>query len=59
MFRVMEWGHNLDLCYIFKLFASKSSMDGIEGPVKNVTLRKVKSGQLVVQLSETVRKFVP
>ena len=50
-------------CYTFKLLASKGSMDGIGGTVKNVILRKVKSGQLVVhsplEFSEAVTKFVP
>ena len=49
--------------YIFKLFASKGSMDGIGGTVKNVILRKVKTGQLLVhspiEFSEAVTKFVP
>ena len=49
--------------YIFKLFASKSPMDGIGGTVKNVILKKVKSGQLFVHsplvFSEAVTKFVP
>ena len=47
--------HNL-----FKSLASKGVMDGIGGTVKNVILRKVKSGQLVVNSPlETVTKFVP
>ena len=33
---------------VFKLLASKGAMDGIGGTVKNVILRKVKSGQLMV-----------
>ena len=49
-------------CFIFELLASKGPMDGIEGMVKNVILRKVKFGQLVVhfpgELSGTVTKFV-
>ena len=48
---------------IFKLLASKGPMDGIGGTVKNVILRKVKSGQLLVhsplEFSEAVTKFVP
>ena len=34
--------------YIFKLLASKCTMDGMGGMIKNVILRKVKFGQLVV-----------
>ena len=38
-------------------------MDGVGGTVKNVIIRKVKSGQLVVHspldVSEAVTKFVP
>ena len=49
--------------YIFKLLASKVPMDGVGGTVKNVIIRKVKSGQLVVHspldVSEAVTKFVP
>ena len=49
--------------YIFKLLASKSPMEGIGGEVKNVILRKVKSGQLLVHspldVSEAVTKYVP
>ena len=37
--------------YIFKLLAIKGPMDGIGGTVKNVILRKVKSGQLMVIFS--------
>ena len=59
----MEWGHNLDLTIYSKLLASKGPMDGIGGTVKNVILRKVKSGQLVahspLEFSEAVPKFVP
>ena len=48
---------------IFKLLASKCPMDGKGGAIKNVILRKVKSGQLVVhsplEFSEPVTKFVP
>ena len=49
--------------YILKLLASKGPMDGIGRTVKNVILRKVKSGQLLVhsplEFSEAVTKFVP
>ena len=49
--------------YIFKLLASKDAMHGIGRTVKNVILRKVKSGQLVVhsplEVSKAVTKFVP
>ena len=49
--------------YIFKLLASKGPIDGIVGTLKNVILKKVKSGQLVVhsplEVSEAVTKFVP
>ena len=49
--------------YIFKLLASKGPIGGIGGTAKNVILRKVKSGQLVVhsplEVSETVTKFAP
>ena len=49
--------------YIFNLLASKGPMDGIRETVKNVLLRKAKSGQLVVysprKFSETVTRFVP
>ena len=34
--------------YIFKLLASKGPIYGIGGTIKNVILRKVKSGQLVL-----------
>ena len=30
--------------YVFKLLATEGAMDGIGGTVKNVILRKVKSG---------------
>ena len=49
--------------YIFKLLASKGPMDGIGETVKNVILRKVNSGQLLVhfplKFSEAVTKCVP
>ena len=47
--------------FIFKLLTSKGAIDGTGGTVKNVILRKVKSGQLVVhfplEFSEAVTKF--
>ena len=47
--------------FIFKLLTSKGAIDGTGGTVKNVFLRKVKSGQLVVhfplEFSEAVTKF--
>ena len=49
--------------YTFKLLANKDPMDEIGGTLKNVILRKVMSGQLVVdsplEFSEAVTKFVP
>ena len=49
--------------YIFKLLASNSPINGIGGTVKNIILRKVKSGQSAVhsplEVSEAVTKFVP
>ena len=43
MFGVLEWSQFRSR-YIFKSSASKSLMDRIGGTVKNVILRKVKSG---------------
>ena len=58
-----EIGSQFRSRYILKLLASKDPMDGVGGTVKNVILRKVKSGQLVVhsllEVSETVTRFVP
>ena len=49
--------------YIFQLLASKNPMNGIGGTVKNVIVRKVKSGQLVLHspldISEAVTTFFP
>ena len=54
-------GSQFRFCYIFKLLAKKSLIDGIGGKVKNVILRKVKSCHLVVysllEFSEAVKKF--
>ena len=63
---VYVWSDGMELQfrsrYIFKLLASNGTMDGIGEMVKNVILRKVKSGQLVVhfplEFSEAVTKFV-
>ena len=56
-------GSQLRSRYLCKSLTTKGPMDGKRGTVKNVILRKVKSGQLVVhsplEVSETVTKFVP
>ena len=55
-------GSQFRFCYIFKLLAGKDPMDRIGETVKNVILRKVKSGRLVVhsplEFSEAATKFV-
>ena len=55
-------GSQFKFRYIFKLLASKGPMDGIGGTVKNVILRRVKSGQLVVhspfEFFDAMTKFV-
>ena len=55
-------GSQFRFCYIFKLLAGKGPMDRIGETVKNVILRKVKSGRLVVhsplEFSDAATKFV-